>query len=107
MTLRQRGTMNRNRLRFRSARPRGEIEQQPQRKEGGEDSDELRGREHARNQESAHRVAPPDLEDRACDRVEKHIEPEDLAVEVLAAVRPLEGEKDQKGIDRKVDLCRM
>ena len=53
---------------------------------------------------SAHEVAPPGLQDPARDRVEQDVEPEDLAVEGLAPVGPLEDQEDQECVGREVDL---
>ena len=61
----------------------------------------------SRDHEAAHEVAAPDFEDAAGDGVEEHVEPEDLAVERLAAVRPLQDQEDHEGVDRQVDLRRV
>src|SRR5262245_59161294 len=53
----------------------GKIEEHAAGEEGGAETDRLRGRENARDDEAAHEVPAPDLEDPARDRVEEDIEP--------------------------------
>ncbi len=84
-----------------------EVDEHPDGQRREQDPDELRRREDVGDHEPAHEVAAPDLDDPAGDRVEQHVEPEHLAVERLAAVRPLEDQEDQKGAGREIELRRM
>src|SRR5262249_58106467 len=84
--------------------PSREHDQHRRREERGQQADELGRREDAGDHESADEVASPGLEDAAGDRVEEHVKPEDLAVERLAAIRPLEDQEDQERVGREVEL---
>src|SRR5262249_17765569 len=85
----------------------GQEEEHPAREQRAEQADELRGREPVPDDEAAHDVAPPDLQDAARHGRQQDVEPEDLAVERLAAVRPLEDQEDEERVQREIDLRRV
>src|SRR5437867_12611156 len=81
-----------------------ETDQHEGGQQGGRDGDQLRGGHAPAEEDTARRVPPEDLDDKAEDGIEENVRPENLALESTALQQPQGRRQDQEVCEGVVDL---